>query len=260
MGNRIRSALQNGEVIYGARVRTFSTTVIQILGQTGVEYAYLDLEHAGFSPYDTVELQRRVMAADQSNLGLVVRLPSGEPSMIRTVLDAGVRTVIIPRVKRPTEVERALKAARFHYDDGPGERGFGTSPSNDWGVRPEGYTHTEDEHVLVGIMLETEAALQNAGEILSTPELGFAKIGAGDLAVSLGHPQEYESDAVQDAIAAFRNECQANDVPMGIGVSGSAEAAEAVEEGYRLVDIGGDAGVLRTTFRQRMDELQGNDE
>lgn len=258
MKNDIRDSLQNGDVVYGARVRTFSTTTIQILGETGVDYVYIDLEHAGFSPYNSTELEHRLMAAKQVDLELVVRIPSCNPDMIRKVLDAGVRTVLIPRIKRPAEVERAVKASKFQYDGTPGERGFGSSPSNNWGVRPDDYTDSEDEQVLIGIMLETESAVRNAEEILSVPELGFAKIGLGDLTVSLECPQEYENETVQDVVETFEQGCQNNSLPMGIGVSDSRAAKEAIDNGYRLIEIGGDAEVLRTTFTERMDGIQSH--
>lgn len=256
MGNSIARLLQNTDVLYGGRVRTFSTTVIQVLGQTGLDYVYLDLEHAGFSPYDSEKLEQQAMVASEAGLGLVVRTPSTDPSIIRTVLDAGVQTVLLPRVKQASEVERAVRASQFHYDGGPGERGFGTSPSNDWGVRPDGYTHTADEQVLVGIMLETEEALQNVEEILSVPELGFAKIGVGDLSVSLGSPQMYEDDDIQSAISTFRKQCEKNNVILATGVSEISDAEDAADNGYRLIDVGGDIGVLRTTFQQRIDRLR----
>lgn len=249
-------SLENGEPVYGARVRTFSTTVVQLLGQAGLDYAYLDLEHAGFSPYDTEKINRRVTVAEQEDLEIIVRLPSENPAIVRKVLDSGVRTVLIPRVEQASEVERAVRASRFHYDGEPGERGFGTSPSNNWGIRPEGYTQEEDTQTLVGIMLETRSALENAEEILSVPKVGFAKIGVGDLAVSMGCPQDYENDAVQGAITTFREQCRINDIPVGVGVSSRSAAIEAVQDGYRLVDIGGDVEILRTTLEDRLKSIR----
>lgn len=259
MTDSLRETIATSGVVYGARVRTFSTTVIQIIGQVGLDYAYLDLEHAGFSPYDSFELEQRSHAAEKAGCELVVRVPTSDPSMIRTVLDAGIRTVLLPRIKTASEVKRALRSSRFQYDGEPGERGFGTSPANEWGIRPDGYTASEDAAVMIGIMLETESALANVDEILSVPELGFAKIGVGDLAVSLGHPQNYENEAVQNAVETFRTQCRVNDIPIGVGVSSTAEAKNAVEEGYDLVDIGGDLEVLRSVLNRRLDSITTNE-
>jgi len=220
-----------------------------------VEYGYLDLEHAGFSPYDSVELERMQMAADKAGITLVVRLPGSEPSMIRKVLDAGIRTIIIPRIKTADEVKQSIRASRFSYQEKPGKRGFGTAPVNDWGVRSERYTEDEDTSVLVGIMIETAEAVENVQEITSVPELGFVKIGAGDLSVSLGAPQEYTSSKIQKAISGVGKACQSNEIPIGRGVSGIEGAQKALEEGYKLIDIGGDVEIFRNTLKERVKSI-----
>lgn len=257
--NTIRTRLERGERVFGVRIQSFSTTLLHVLGQVDVEYGYLDLEHAGFSPYDGLKLERMQMAADNAGVNLVVRLPGSESAMIRKVLDAGIRTIMIPRVETAEEVERTIRASRFHYEDEPGERGFGTAPTNNWGIRPEGYTECEDETVLVGIMLEKATAVENVQEITSVPELGFVKIGMGDLSVSLGSPQEYENSEVQNAIESIQSACSTNGIPLGCGVSSADEAKEALQDGYQLIDVGGDVGIFRTGLKQRIEGVrQGN--
>lgn len=256
--NVVREKLDRNKPVYGVRIRSFSTTLLQVLGTAGVDYGYLDLEHAGYSPYDSVNLERMQIATESTGVGLVVRLPDSEPAMVRTALDAGVRTVIVPRVETAEEVERVVRASRYQYDEGPGERGFGTAPSNNWGIRPDGYTQREDESVLIGIMLETEDALENVREIVSVPELGFVKIGVGDLSVSLGHPQKNTHREVQDGIEKVEQVCRDNNMPLGRGVSGVEEAHEAVTDGYTLIDIGGDVEILRSTLKERVDKLNDN--
>lgn len=253
--NTVRSKLERGNPVFGVRIRSFSTTLLQILGQVDVDYGYLDFEHAGFSPYNTVELERLQMAADNAGIDLIVRIPGSEPFMIRKVLDAGVRTIIIPRIETAEEVRRSIRASRFSYEDKPGKRGFGTAPTNDWGIRPKGYTENEDESVLVGIMLETTEAIKNIEEIASVPGLGFVKIGTGDLSVSFGSPQEYSNSEVEDAINNIEGVCQSVGVPIGRGVSDIQEAEQLLEKGYTLLDIGGDVGILRQTLEKRMDAL-----
>jgi 2-dehydro-3-deoxyglucarate aldolase len=104
-------------------------------------------------------------------------------------------------------------------------------------------------------MLETRSAVENIQEIVSIPELGFVKIGAGDLSVSLGHPQEYENPEVQDAIEKIERVCMKNDVRLGRGVSNVEGAQNAIDNGYTLIDIGGDVEILRSTLKKRVGEL-----
>ncbi len=253
--NIVRSKVERGEHVFGVRIRSFSTTLLQILGQVDVDYGYLDLEHAGFSPYDSINLERMQMAANNAGIDLVVRIPESKPSMIRKVLDAGIQTIIIPRIETANEVKRSIRASRFSYEQKPGKRGFGTAPTNDWGVRPEGYTELEDESVFIGVMIENATAVENLQNIISIPELGFVKIGTGDLSVSLGSPQEYTSSEVQDAIDNVEKTCRSNSIPIGRGVSGVKEAKQALNKEYLLIDIGGDVEIFRNTLRDRIEKL-----
>jgi 2-dehydro-3-deoxyglucarate aldolase len=254
-GNPVRDTIEGGGVVFGARVRTFSPTAIQILGQAGLDYAYLDFEHAGFSPYNSSRLEQLALIADNAGLELVIRITGSNADMVRKVLDAGVRTVIVPRIETASEAKRVVKAAQFEYEGGPGERGFGTAPANDWGIRPTDYTEREDEHVFVGVMLETKEAVDNIQEITAVTGLGFAKIGVGDLSVSMGCPQDYENAALREAITRLETQCLDSSIPLGRGVSTVSQAKDALADGYQLIDIGGDVEILREKLANRMSEL-----
>lgn len=74
--NSLREALENDEVVYGARASTFSPTVIEVYGTLGVDFVWLDFEHMGPSPYDSRVFEDLTRAADAGGTELFVRLPS----------------------------------------------------------------------------------------------------------------------------------------------------------------------------------------
>jgi 2-dehydro-3-deoxyglucarate aldolase len=256
MTNHIRTRLEAATPVLGVRIRSFSPVMLELLGRVDVDYAYLDLEHGGFSPYDAISLHRMQMVADRAGVSLVVRTPGAAPSMVRKVLDAGIQTVIIPRIETVAEVQAVMRAAHFEYEGTPGERGFGSAPGNRWGVRPDGYTDAEDRKVLVGLMIETTAALEDVQAIVGTTGVGFVKIGTGDLGVSLGVPQDETAPRLTDAIGTIEAACRAADVPLGCGVSDISAAQEALDSGYLLVDIGGDAEIFVSTLSARLRSLR----
>ncbi len=86
---------------------------------------------------------------------------------------------------------------------------------NDWGIRPSEYTQQEDDTILIGIMLETSVAVEKAQKMTSVPGLGFVKIGVGDLSVSIGCSQQYDSPELQTAIETLENACRTNRLPLG---------------------------------------------
>ena len=242
---RIRDALDGGDVALGARTLTRSPAMIEVYGQLGLDFVWIDLEHGGPSGDDAGPIADYVRAAEAGGIEPLVRLPSGRGQVIRKVLDAGVRTVLIPRVETAEEVRAAVKAARFAYDGGPGERGSASGRAANWGAKPDDYAEHEDATTTVGVMVENEAAMANLEDILAVPELGFVFIGPGDLSVSMGHLLDTGHPDVQTAIERVRDSCLDAGVPVGRIANGVDKATAAAENGYRIVRLGGDVASVR---------------
>lgn len=234
--------------------------MVEVYGEVGLEFAWLDLEHSGPSPYDSTALESFVRAAELAGIDLLVRLPNADPSLVRKTLDAGVRTVLLPRVTGPEEVRRAVEASRFDLDGSPGERGIGSARSSDWGGRfgPD-YTGEEDEAVTVGAMVEHRAAIDSIEEILSVPKLGFAFLGHWDLASSMGETDPGAAD-VQRAIETYEAACRSAGVPFGRNVgSDRAAVRDALDRGHRMLLVGDEIGAARSVFGSLLDGLAGDE-
>ena len=254
---RIATAISEGETAIGARTVTRSTTFIGVYAELGFDFTWVDLEHGGMSPLDAQAVEPLVWAAEAADIDLLVRLPSGDPHVIRKVLDTGVRTVLIPRVETAEEVRSAVEAARFTYEGAPGERGVASSKASRWGADFDGYADREDRSTTVGVMLENRTAVDNLEEILAVPELGFVFIGPADLSVSLGKPLETADPEVVATIDEIREAGLAADVPVGRIVNDVEKAVEAIDAGYSILRIGGEVGPTRTVLGDRLARIQG---
>ncbi|MFB6156273.1 MAG: HpcH/HpaI aldolase/citrate lyase family protein [Haloferacaceae archaeon] len=253
--NRVRAALERDEPAFGAAVSTFSPTLVESLGGTGLDFVWLDYEHDGPSPHDARLLNDLSRAADAAGVELLARLPGTDPHLVRKVLDAGVRNVLVPRVETAAEVREAARATRFDYDGKPGERGMAQGRVTRWGSDYEDYVAEEDGNVTLGAMIESATAVKNVDDILDVPELGFAFVGPGDLSVSLGHPGEKDHPEVREHVERIEAAVRDSDVALaGIREDPDAVAA-AVEEGYRLLRVGRDLGAVRSVFGGRVDAI-----
>lgn len=257
--NSLRNELENGNATAGAVTKAGSPLLVRVLGDTGMDFVFVDLEHGGMSPLDSTHLEELVRAAKLADVELLVRLPSGDPPLIRKVLDTGVQNLLIPRVRTAAEVRRVVEASRFEYDGSVGRRGFVTGcQANSWGQDLDGYLNREDETTLVGVIVETRSAFENLDEILDVPELGFVFIGQRDLTVSLGHRQEVGHPEVQATVEEIRSKCISAGVPVGKGASDPAAARAAVENGYQLFLTGYDIDAVRDVFREWTDAFRGD--
>jgi 2-dehydro-3-deoxyglucarate aldolase len=256
--NGLRHALENGETVFGASAVTFSPTVIETLGSIGLDFVWLDFEHGGPSPYDSTVFEELTRAAEVADVELLVRLPEPEPALVRKVLDAGVRTILLPRIETAGELGRAVEAAHFAYDGDVGDRGVGIGRSGNWEGYTDGFIGGEDGEVLVGTMIENERAVENIEDILAVPRLGFAFVGPADLAMSMsgGDPLEKSPEQVSAAVDRTLEACLDAGVPIGRIRNDAGEARDAVDAGYQMVRIGGDVSAIRSTLGGRLDELR----
>ncbi|QCC49433.1 HpcH/HpaI aldolase family protein [Halobellus limi] len=249
--NSLRRTIEDGGIVYGARASTFSPTVIEVFGELGVDFVWLDFEHMGPSPYDSRVFEDLTRAAEAGGTELFVRLPSGDPPLIRKVLDAGVRNLLIPRVDSAEEVRKAVEATRFVYDSKPGERGKASGRSSNWGAA-DGYIQTEDNEVCLGVMIEKTTAVDELKDILSVPELGFVFIGPSDLSVQMGHPGEKTHPEVLETIEKITDACHEADIPTGVIKTDPDEIESAVDDGHQILRVGGDLGSIKETLGERL--------
>jgi 2-dehydro-3-deoxyglucarate aldolase len=253
--NELRSILEAGETAFGSQAVTHAPLLVEVFGEFDLDFVWIDFEHTGPSAYDSAVFEDLTRAAEGSNIELLVRIPSGDPSLIRKVLDTGVRNILIPRVETADEVRRAAKATRFVYDDEPGERGAAPARARSWGgpAIPE-YAKREDDNVNFGVMIENTTAVDNLDEILSVPGLGFVWTGAHDLSVSTG-TLDPSHEAVTTRVQQIVDTCNDAGVPVGRAASDASDAQTALEEGYQIVRISNEVSAVRNLLTEALREL-----
>ena len=250
--NPLRAALADGETVIGARAITASPTVVDTYGSLDLDFVWLDTEHTGHSPYDSLSLNELVRASRAADIEPFMRLSDADPAMVRNVLDAGIRSILLPRLKTAEQTREVLEATRYVYDGGPGERGVGASLPNNWGEDTAKYVRESDESILAGVLIETESAVEEIDEILSVPGIDFVFLGPGDLSVSMGYPLETDHTEVQAALSRVREACAEADTPVG-GMTGDVESLKnEVEAGTQIIRVGDDVPAVRETIRDRL--------
>ena len=249
--NHVRTTIEAGDAVLGARATTLEPLVVEVYGALGLDFVWIDLEHTGPSAFDAPALEALSRAGDAAGIELLVRVPSGEPALVRTVLDAGVRTILVPRVESADDVRPAISASRFSYDGTPGTRGAAAARTNTWGARDRDPAR-EDADVLVGAMIESETAVENAAEILAVPELGFVFLGPSDLSISLGLSFQTDHPDVRDALKRARSAALSAGVPVGCIANDVETARTALDDGFQLLRIGDEIEAARTVLGDRL--------
>ena len=258
MGNTttLRNRLENDEIVLGIADDTYTPTLVELYGDIGLDFVWIDFEHAGPSPWDAGTVESLLRASELTGTELLVRVPVTEPALVRKVLDTGVRNVFLSHVDTADEVRDIVRASYFRYDGGPGERGLAVPRASRWG-REDDYVATEDEDVLVGVTIESLEAVGNIDSILDVPGLGFVFIGPFDLSVAVGHPGELDHPDVEDAVETVRSAGIDRGVPVGNLGFGMDDVNEKARNGYQILNIGGTTLVIQEMVAEWLNAYEG---
>ena len=162
-------ALRRGGKSLGQVVCAGSATVAAAYVAFGVDWVWIEWQHAC---QDAVGLRAQVAAVAQRG-GLSVARAAGahDRTGIQQCLDAGVDIVLIPYVNTVEEAKEAIRHCHF-------------APRGDrvW----NGSALSRSKKTALMFQVETSACVDAAAEICQLPEIDFAFVGPGDLAMSMG--------------------------------------------------------------------------
>ncbi|MGH3632418.1 MAG: HpcH/HpaI aldolase family protein [Sciscionella sp.] len=251
--NRVKAALQRGEVQVGTWVHTLAMPpVARILATAGFDYVNIDMEHSAFSIETVAGL---CAAALDVGVTPIVRPAGSDHHLVSRPLDNGALGVLLPHVDTPSDARAALRSVKFPPD---GDRG--SQPPNvhtDYGpVDAPAYMQWSNEESLVMVQIESEEALSAVDAILAVPGVDGAVVGRGDLSAALGVPGRRGDPAVLDAVDTMIAACKANNKVPGLLVQDIDEAREWMARGIRYVTFSSEAALLRTAGRRAVEAIR----
>lgn len=235
--NLLRKKWASGQPTLGGWLMLPSSNSAEIMAHAGFDWLCVDMQHGLIDYPQMVAMLQGISATDVTPL---VRVPWNEPGIIGKSLDAGARGVIIPMVNTREDAQSAVASCRYAP---AGRRSFGPlRASTHYGS--DYYSRANDD-VLCIVMVETRQAVEDVDKILSVPGVDAVYVGPADLSVTLGlQPAPDQTDAAfNDALKRICDSCQRNKIVPGIA-GNSATAPKRIEQGFLLVEVASDAGLL----------------
>ncbi len=242
--NPVKQKLLAGEPVIAATLSLNGADAAAHLARLGFDFLWTEMEH---SPISLESLRNIVLATHGLPCQTFARVPVAETWMAKRVLDAGVSGVIFPFVSTPELAARAVAACRYPPN---GVRGSGASLAKLTWPEPDRYTDSADENVVVVLMIEEAAAVQNIEAIAATAGAGALFIGTSDLSFSLGLRGRQNEPLLTEAIARVLAAGKQHGIPVGRPLPDPARAAEFLEQGFRLFQGPTDIGFLQSGARR----------
>ncbi len=244
--NRLKELISTRQLALGTHIDTFSPTLVEIAGLAGLDYVYIEAEHA---PLNWETFENMVRAAELSNLTPLARLDE-EPlnRLVRKALEAGVQGVIIPHISSVLEAEAAVRAVKFPPK---GIRGMGTMRARRYGTIPlVDYLEWSNQESLVVILIEEKEAVENIEEILSVTGVDIVVFGPSDYSISIGVPGQTTHPRVLEARRkVVETALRLNVAPM-ITCNTNEQIIECLKMGVRVLSLGGDTRLLFQSWRE----------
>jgi 2-keto-3-deoxy-L-rhamnonate aldolase RhmA len=238
MTTNLRRKFTTGEAAFGLWVTSESPAVTEVAGLLGIDWICIDMEH-GYLTYR--DIQMHLAAARGSDLTVLVRPPSQELEPIKRALDVGAHGVIIPLVDSAEE----LSAVHDHFYYPPlGRRGIGGERSVKWGLDLEAYVAHANDDLLLIPMIETQKAYNNLDEILSLDKVEAVFLGPGDMSASRGAVGEWEGPGVAEINLDILERAKSRGIAAGIVARDTDEAIERRDQGFAMVSLGSDIGLM----------------
>jgi 2-keto-3-deoxy-L-rhamnonate aldolase RhmA len=173
-----------------------STSIVEVIGYSGFDAVYFDMEHTSFS---MPEIQVMILAAEKHEITPVVRIPALNPALIGRLLDIGALGIYVTHVSDAESARVAVRATRY----APlGDRGVMMScRAAEFGNVPlQVHMEESNREVLLAVMIEDRAGVDNIEEIAAVEGLDLIAIGPADLATALGVGNEANHPVLVQAI------------------------------------------------------------
>lgn len=243
MANRLKERLLRQERLIGMWLSMGAPVVAEMAAHAGFDWCLVDGEHG---PNDVVTLQQQLMAADHAT-DCIVRVPVNEAWIIKTVLDLGAKTVMVPMVNTAEEARAAVAACRYAPE---GVRGMaaGIVRASRYGLEGD-YVARANGEIAVIVQVETRRALENLDAILATEGVDAVFIGPADLSADLGFPGRPDHPAAEAVFRETIARVRAAGKSAGTIFYEAGDISRAFAWGANFVAVGCDVGLLAGALR-----------
>lgn len=233
MANKIKVALEAGEVVVGPFMVSSAPVLVEIAGYSGFDFVMIDMEHTST---DFIIAEQMVLAAKASNIVPGIRVPENRPTHILRALEIGAEIIDVPLINTKSEAASVVRSGKYFP---LGERGCAPiTRGNLYGTLGDvaATLKRSNEETMLMVQIETREGVENVNEIASTDYVDIVFIGPADLSQSLGIPGEYDNPIFEKAVKKVIRTTRDNGKFAGIFVIGGADVGRKwVDEGAQLL-------------------------
>jgi 2-keto-3-deoxy-L-rhamnonate aldolase RhmA len=242
--NPVKKTLAEGGVVIGGTVTAANLDTMAIMANAGFDFLWLEGEH---SPL-TLETMRNMILMTQGRKAVpFTRVPVNDLWTAKRMLDIGSLGVIFPFTDTPDLARQAVAACKYPPE---GKRGVGPSLAMLRWPAPGGYPQWANRNVMVILIIERPAAIEQIEEIAAVPGIDVLFIGLNDLSYGYGVPGKLDAPEMQAAVKRVMAAAKKHGLPVG-GPAGSPAAIQRmIADGFRFIQGPSDVVLMQMAARE----------
>jgi 2-keto-3-deoxy-L-rhamnonate aldolase RhmA len=234
----LRAKVSAGRPAFGLWVTLESASISEMAVALGLDWIVIDAEHGHLDWGDILD---HIRATVRSNTVALVRVTELNAGLIKRALDIGADGIVIPWIESPEQLQQAVAFANYPPE---GSRGIGAERATGWGECFRQHAEEANENVIVAPVIETVTAGKNIAKMCRVPGVDFFFLGPADYSSSAGYRGQWEGPGVAESLASIREKIIASGKHCGIVTSSPQNAQERCRQGFRLVGLGLDSGLI----------------
>lgn len=242
----LRKKLAANSPVYGMWVTLEAPSITEIAVALGLDWVVIDAEHGHL---DWKEIVEHLRATVRSNTVALVRVASLDSALIKRALDIGADGVVIPWVESAEQLRQAISFARYPLE---GTRGIGAERATCWGQCVAEHTAEANELVLVVPIIETVRTMRQVPLMAQVEGAEVFFFGPADYSASAGFRGQWEGPGVAQQILSMKDVLRRAGKHCGLIAASEADITTRIEQGFRLIGLGMDAGLLIRSLRSAL--------
>lgn len=254
--NKLRQMIKENKKPLGTFVELGGANVVEVLGQTGIDFIIVDNEHG---PFDVESSLECIRASESSGLTPLCRVREIARPAILKLLDQGAAGLIVPYIETVDQVKKLIEFGKYAPI---GKRGFSGSRKDRWsygypGSLPlqEQMDHWNREALLIP-QCETTGCLEHIEEITALDGVDGIFVGPFDLSISMGMPGDFKNPKMLDAFERILGACKAAGKLSMIFTANADWIDDYYKMGFDMVTYGMDASVMADGFRALVNRIR----
>ena len=248
----LRRKLSRKEEVFGLWVTLESASITEMAVALGMDWVIVDAEHGHL---DLADILAHIRAGVRSNTVILVRIAELQEGLIKRLLDMGADGIVVPHIESAAELQRAISYSKYPPK---GIRGIGAERATGWGDCIVQHLQEANENVLVIPIIESMAGGDNIEKMLDVPGAEIFFFGPADYCASAGYAGEWDNAIVKDHISHVKDLVIRSGKDCGILTKGATDIDRRKKEGFRMLALGFDTGILLSGLKQALAETGRN--